>query len=310
MGASSSPPYPYPGGTPGAEAPDPQAGAAGHFAWSNWIKQFVKNLDAQVVKISGDVMTGLLTLSGNPTADMHAATKAYVDNASNAPLGMLGLFPGAVPAGWVICDGRLHNSAELNAYLGSAYTPDLRDRFLIGASTNTPLKSTGGAASVTLTAAQSGLPGHSHGLTINSGGSSHTHSIDVPGRETGSSGGHSHGGYTGWMDRNQSHSHTATTYEGITTGDSNKWIDTADQADPDTPRDGTVKIGSTDTNHLHPISTDGAHTHWIDHPPFTSGAASDSHGHTGTVGTVAAAAATSAHENRPPYYAAVWAIKA
>lgn len=33
-----------------------------------------------VIKKSGDTMTGALTLSENPTADMHAATKQYVDN--------------------------------------------------------------------------------------------------------------------------------------------------------------------------------------------------------------------------------------
>lgn len=32
------------------------------------------------VDVSGDTMTGFLTLSGDPTADMHAATKQYVDN--------------------------------------------------------------------------------------------------------------------------------------------------------------------------------------------------------------------------------------
>lgn len=31
------------------------------------------------VKKAGDTMTGLLTLSGDPTADLHAATKQYVD---------------------------------------------------------------------------------------------------------------------------------------------------------------------------------------------------------------------------------------
>jgi hypothetical protein len=44
---SSAPEYPYPGGTPGAEPPNPVAGKPGHFAWSTWIKQFVKNLDAK-----------------------------------------------------------------------------------------------------------------------------------------------------------------------------------------------------------------------------------------------------------------------
>lgn len=38
-------------------------------------------LDAKVAK-AGDVMTGALTLSGQPTENLHAATKSYVDNSS------------------------------------------------------------------------------------------------------------------------------------------------------------------------------------------------------------------------------------
>ena len=44
--------------------------------WGTW---GVDNT-SQFVKKSGDVMTGLLTLSGGPTADLHAATKKYVDD--------------------------------------------------------------------------------------------------------------------------------------------------------------------------------------------------------------------------------------
>lgn len=38
-------------------------------------------LFAAVVPLSGGTMTGLLTLSGAPTASLHAATKQYVDDA-------------------------------------------------------------------------------------------------------------------------------------------------------------------------------------------------------------------------------------
>lgn len=39
-------------------------------------------LDTRYVNVTGDTMTGLLTLSGAPTADLHAATKKYVDENS------------------------------------------------------------------------------------------------------------------------------------------------------------------------------------------------------------------------------------
>ena len=38
------------------------------------------NHDSTYVNVSGDTMTGALTLSGAPTANLHAATKQYVDN--------------------------------------------------------------------------------------------------------------------------------------------------------------------------------------------------------------------------------------
>ena len=37
-------------------------------------------LDTRYVNITGDTMTGLLTLSGAPIADLHASTKKYVDD--------------------------------------------------------------------------------------------------------------------------------------------------------------------------------------------------------------------------------------
>lgn len=103
MGISSAPEFPYPGGTPGSEPADPVAGKSGHFAWSRWIKAFVKRLDTEAVKRSGDTMTGPLVLksgatevtvrvdgagllvtgpvaASSPTATNHVATKSYVDN--------------------------------------------------------------------------------------------------------------------------------------------------------------------------------------------------------------------------------------
>lgn len=46
-------------------------------------------LDGKVAK-TGDVMTGALTLSGQPTENLHAATKSYVDNSSSARVSKAG----------------------------------------------------------------------------------------------------------------------------------------------------------------------------------------------------------------------------
>jgi microcystin-dependent protein len=64
---------------------------------------------------------------------------------------------------WAICDGTVHNGVT---------TPDLRDRFIVGAGSTYNVGDTGGVNSVTLTAAQSGLPAHTH--TVNDPGHTHT----------------------------------------------------------------------------------------------------------------------------------------
>lgn len=43
-------------------------------------KTYVDTADATKVNKAGDTMTGALTLSGAPTSNLHAATKAYVDS--------------------------------------------------------------------------------------------------------------------------------------------------------------------------------------------------------------------------------------
>lgn len=55
MATNSAPEYPYPGGTPGAEPPDPVAGKPGHFAWSKWIKQYVVNLNTNQMALEARV---------------------------------------------------------------------------------------------------------------------------------------------------------------------------------------------------------------------------------------------------------------
>lgn len=50
--------------------------------------------DARYLQLSGGTMTGALTLSGDPTGDLQAATKQYVDNAA-AKRVLLGSYTGA-----------------------------------------------------------------------------------------------------------------------------------------------------------------------------------------------------------------------
>ena len=43
---------------------------------------FANDVNERFIKKAGDTFTGLVTLSGAPTANLHAATKQYVDDSS------------------------------------------------------------------------------------------------------------------------------------------------------------------------------------------------------------------------------------
>ena len=60
----------------------------------------------------------------------------------------------AIPTGWLLCDG-------------SNSTPDLRNRFVVGAGSTYSVGATGGSDSVTLTTAQ--IPSHTHSIQIRTG---------------------------------------------------------------------------------------------------------------------------------------------
>lgn len=82
------------------------------------------------------------------------------------PRGSIVMWSGAVdeiPVGWALCNGK-------NG------TPDLQDRFLVGAGKSYPPEETGGEDRVKLTAAQ--LPSHKHTVTVKSDGD-HSHRIVI-----------------------------------------------------------------------------------------------------------------------------------
>ena len=107
------------------------------------------------------------------TGDLPAISGANLTGIQGIPSGVIMLWSGAanaIPSGFVLCDG--NNS-----------TPNLQDRFVVGAGSSYNVNSTGGADSVTLSTTQ--IPSHSH-TTPNhnhsfsgSGSSSHNHGITV-----------------------------------------------------------------------------------------------------------------------------------
>jgi microcystin-dependent protein len=98
------------------------------------------------------------------------------------PVGFIGMWSGstaAIPTGWALCNG-------------SNGTPDLRDRFVVGAGSTYAVGNTGGAATVTLTEAQ--IPSHTHTISATAtsaaaGSHSHTATITDPGHTHAVSGG-------------------------------------------------------------------------------------------------------------------------
>lgn len=254
----------------------------------------------------------------------------WVDT-SSTPLGGIIMWGGsAVPDGYHLCDGSLHGSSVLASIIGSTRTPDLRDRFIVGAGGAYQRGDVGGSASVQLTAAQSGMPAHGHSASAGTDNANHSHpgttnSANRNGSHGhantvgGQSANHEHHGFTG--DQTASHVHYAgnasipfaTSYGDLNVG-----------AAAGTARAGVNgTVGATDVasnGHAHEFYTEGYsrdHNHAVDiqwtdtnhEHAFTTGGRDALHSHSVSVGTAPAAGAAEAHENRPPFYAVTFIMR-
>ena len=119
----------------------------------------------------------------------------------------------AIPSGWLLCNG------ENN-------TPDLRNRFIVGAGSRYSVGNTGGSDSVTLTTEQ--MPSHSHGNTFE---------IDISNLKCASAGKHSHT-VTGAYD----------------------WVNVTTGAGATPPRDSRAMNTSEAGAHTHKITGDASIT--------------------------------------------------
>jgi microcystin-dependent protein len=229
---------------------------------STWGATINAGLDTIADALNGTVGTvapNLSTLTMNGT-DV-TATAAELNTASThyVPRGGIILYSGstlAIPTGWVLCNGT--NS-----------TPDLRNRFVVGAGSLYAVGDTGGSSYVALSTAN--LPAHTHssgtlGGSTNSAGS-HTHS-----GTTNTTGSHTHGVLT-YYDANANGNRVATAYAN---GGTRAYTEAAG-----------------DHSHTLSINSNGAHTHTVD----------VNSGNTGSKGS------GTTHENRPPYYALAYIMK-
>ena len=135
----------------------------------------------------------------------------------------------AIPTGWSLCDG-------------TDGTPDLRNRFIVGAGDEYDRNDVGGEKSVQLT--ENELPSHNH--TIDPSGS-HTHSITDPGH---------------------SHSHTRTNFkENVDNGNES---DLAGTPTTDSTASSTtgISIDSNNSEHTHIINNTGGDNAHENRPPY------------------------------------------
>lgn len=214
------------------------------------------------------------------------------------PIGSIVAFHGTVaPADWHICNGTTHGSSALQAVSGSAYTPDLRGKFILGVSTSPahPINQTGGAERVTLTSEESGVRPHGHTGSAMSGDHQHT----------GSTGGHS-----------QDHSH-AVTVGGGTHGHNSSYGNNYQLSPQEQNVSGTVAGPIANTpDRLQSLFGPGEHSHSgqsagasADHTHAFTTDVTGAHSHNLSVDSSIAAAANNSHQNMPPFYALVYIIK-
>jgi microcystin-dependent protein len=211
--------------------------------------------------------------TGVPTAPTAAlgtnttqlATTAFTTAAVAAgiPVGLISMWSGSIasiPAGWALCNG-------------ASGTPDLRDRFIVGAGSAYVPGATGGADTVTLNTTQ--IPSHTHTGTTNATDLSHTHTGS--GTTSANNVGHTHTGSGTSSAVSNDHTHSGTTGNN-NVGHTHTGSGTSSAVSNDHTHSGTTGInsvghthgvsgntGGTSANHVHSYSgttsTIGNHAH-------------------------------------------------
>ena len=202
----------------------------------------------------------------------HDSASEFTISASQyqVPTGLISLWSGSsssIPSGWTICNGQ-------NG------TPDLRNRFVLGAGDTYAVDATGGNESVTLSTSQ--MPSHTHtfqdNFTGNTGAQDTNHTHDAGNLGTNNTGSHNHT-VNNWGGAFGSNS-GAQTFRNDHTGTSNAIIQNA-----------------------------GAHSHNV---TGTTTGQSGNHSHSINVnvsGTTSSSGSGSSVDIRPKYYALCYIMK-
>lgn len=217
--------------------------------------------------LSGDIVNALNNAS-TPSGNNPYATMDDLNNAIAAPVpaGGIIMWSGlitAIPAGWALCNG-------VNG------TPDLRNKFIMGANGVTSNPGDGGGNNL-LALSASNLPSHNHSAS----GGSHTHSMvhahSMSGLTVGTSGAHTHSVV---IAGNNFGSGSSTVFDRI----ENRGY----------------------TNFYNTAASSGAHTHTIMGSISSYSGITDSSSPTVSVGYTGNSVA---FDNRPEYYVLAYIIK-
>jgi hypothetical protein len=280
-------------------------------------------LTASTAAFSGAITSVSPAFSGVPTAptasagtnNTQIATTAFATAAAFAafPVGGIIMWSGSIasiPLGWLLCNG-------------TSGTPDLRDRFIVGAGSTYAVNATGGFATYSLSASQ--LPSHTHSLSA----SGTTSTVDINHTHNGTTANvdinHTHSGTTENMDRAELHSHDITDPGHLHAANSGQpglgqgsagapsIQQSAGSENTSTATTGITGTGAAVLSHLHPFTSGGMSANNVHNHTFTSGGmnSNNTHDHTVTVtGTSGATGSGALIDNRPPYFALAYIMKA
>lgn len=210
------------------------------------------------------------------------------------PAGIIAMWSGSVasiPAGWLLCNG-------------SSGTPDLRDRFIVGAGNSYAPATTGGTLTQSATTSSAGS--HSHtGSTGLAGAFTPAVTLDTQGA-------HSHGGgsqsHVLLAAEIPSHTHAVPGARGGAGDDAGGYLagTSGSSLAPNglsfaaIPNSVSTSSGGNG-GHNHAITTDGAHTH--------TATASVAPTHSHTISLDGAHTHSVSFDNRPPFYAIAYIMK-
>ena len=217
--------------------------------------------EIDALNINADQLDGQHGSYYRNAGNLNAGTipDARLANSSLFVTGMILMYTGSsAPSGWAICNGQ-------NG------TPDLRDRFIVGAGSAYSVNNTGGSADAILVSHTHNLQNHVHGVNLTTGNQSANHNHTFSGSNT-----HNHS-YT-FLERNVAHGGGSSAFSRTTTSA--------------TTGNATITIsGNTGNN-------SGNHNHAVS-------------GNTGTpsTNTTDTLGESATNKNLPPYYALMFIMK-